>query len=578
MRVRHYLLILALLLSSFSTYCQSVARINKPIAKIDSLLRLVAQYSVRDSVRVDMLNQIGFEYWTVEAIKSEIYGSEALALASVLNYESGMAMANRVIGVSHWTRGNFFYALEYLFESQEIYKEIHDRLGQANATMNIGLVYNDQQNYALALQYYFNALKLFEGLQQPDRIGTTYTKIGTAYINLKKFSTAYEYFIKALHLHQTNKYDFGILETNNQLGIMYREQGNLPEAEKFLTQSLALSEMMGNHEYTSRNLENLASIYIRQNKIQLAEDYLKRAQPLAREMGNKKSLLNILNDLKDISALRNDYKNALSYLEQYEILKDSLFSQQTAQRIQALEREREEKEKEQTLELRKQEMLLLQQKARTDRLIALSMGVILFLLAISGIIILRIQRLRLKKNKELFENNKLLFDSKQKLAEAELENTKLKEKELRQALELKNRELTSYTVNFIQKNELFDEIKERIEKIKESPQPAVSKELNGLLRQLHQRQTIDKDWEDFKLTFENVHPDFFNKLHSQFPDLSPAELKLCALIRLNLGIKEMASLLGISADSTKTARYRLRKKLNLAEEQNLNDFILSLNA
>jgi tetratricopeptide (TPR) repeat protein len=398
------------------------------------------------------------------------------------------------------------------------------------------------------------------------------------YVSQRKFSNAYEYFVKALHLHQNHNYGFGILETNNELGLMYREQGNLVEAERCLIQSLSLSEIMGNREYTSRNLENLASIYIRQNKIELAEKYLKRAHALTEEQGNKKLMLSILNDLKNISTLKNDYQSALHYFEQYEVLKDSLFSQQTAQRIQALEKEREEKEKEQTLELRKQEMLLLQQKARTDRLIALSLGILLFILMLSGIFILRIQRFRLRKNKELFENNQLLFESKQKLAQTELENTKLKEKELRQALELKNRELTSYTVNFIQKNELFDEIKERIEKIKNATQPVIAKELSSLLRQLQQRQTIDKDWEDFKLTFENVHPDFFNKLLSQFPDLSPSELKLCALIKLNLGIKEMAALLGISADSAKTARYRLRKKLHLAEEQNLNDFILSLNA
>jgi tetratricopeptide (TPR) repeat protein len=576
--VQKHLLAILLISGSLGVCAQSTVRIDKPSVKIDSLLRVLAAYPSRDSIRVNMLNEIGFEYWTVEAIKSEIYGIEALSLAKLLHYNRGTAMANRVIGVSHWARGNFLYALEYLFESQEIYKSIHDRLGEANATMNIGLIYSDQQNHTLALQYYFDALKLFENLQQPDRIGITYTKIGIVYVSQRKFSNAYEYFVKALHLHQNHNYGFGILETNSELGLMYREQGNLVEAERCLIQSLSLSEIMGNREYTSRNLENLASIYIRQNKIELAEKYLKRAHALTKEQGNKKLMLSILNDLKNISTLKNDYQSALHYFEQYEVLKDSLFSQQTAQRIQALEKEREEKEKEQTLELRKQEMLLLQQKARTDRLIALSLGILLFILMLSGIFILRIQRFRLRKNKELFENNQLLFESKQKLAQTELENTKLKEKELRQALELKNRELTSYTVNFIQKNELFDEIKERIEKIKNATQPVIAKELSSLLRQLQQRQTIDKDWEDFKLTFENVHPDFFNKLLSRFPDLSPSELKLCALIKLNLGIKEMAALLGISADSAKTARYRLRKKLHLAEEQNLNDFILSLNA
>ena len=86
----------------------------------------------------------------------------------------------------------------------------------------------------------------------------------------------------------------------------------------------------------------------------------------------------------------------------------------------------------------------------------------------------------------------------------------------------------------------------------------------------------NKDWKDFDTYFESLNKNFYLRLKEISPDISPNDLKICALIKLNLSIKEMAVILSISPDSVKTARYRLRKKLSLQTEDNLTDFILSL--
>jgi len=89
---------------------------------------------------------------------------------------------------------------------------------------------------------------------------------------------------------------------------------------------------------------------------------------------------------------------------------------------------------------------------------------------------------------------------------------------------------------------------------------------------------IDQDWENFKLMFDEVHPNFFVVLKERYPDLGNAELKLSALLRLNMNLKESSKVLGISPDSVKTARYRLRKKLNLEHDHNLVDFFISFDS
>jgi DNA-binding response OmpR family regulator len=83
-------------------------------------------------------------------------------------------------------------------------------------------------------------------------------------------------------------------------------------------------------------------------------------------------------------------------------------------------------------------------------------------------------------------------------------------------------------------------------------------------------------WEDFETHFKSVHPLFMDNLINNFPKLSTGEIKLCALLRLNLNSKEIASILFQNPQSIDIARYRLRKKMELKRDENLNSFLMSI--
>jgi len=87
---------------------------------------------------------------------------------------------------------------------------------------------------------------------------------------------------------------------------------------------------------------------------------------------------------------------------------------------------------------------------------------------------------------------------------------------------------------------------------------------------------LEEDWKDFKLHFEKVHRDFFQKLRNQCPGLTENDLRLCAYIRIGMRIKQIAQMLSVSSESVKTNRYRLRKKLDLPEKLTLDEFIFKL--
>jgi len=87
---------------------------------------------------------------------------------------------------------------------------------------------------------------------------------------------------------------------------------------------------------------------------------------------------------------------------------------------------------------------------------------------------------------------------------------------------------------------------------------------------------LDKDWQQFEIYLNDLHAGFYSNLKAKHPNLTKTELRVCSLSKLRYSLKESAQTLSISPDSVKSARYRVKKKLELTGEQDLSDFLNSL--
>lgn len=174
-----------------------------------------------------------------------------------------------------------------------------------------------------------------------------------------------------------------------------------------------------------------------------------------------------------------------------------------------------------------------------------------------------------ERTKEINRQNKQIIEQNEKYR-------KLKEKQLQEQIEYKNKQLTIYTLHLIQKNESLKELQLEINKAIRHSDRKDHGDLRHFGSLIDYSFRKDDEWEKFKLYFESVHSGFFENLLQLHPTLSPQELRLCALIRLNLSIQETATILGISAESVKTARSRLRKKMDLNSQESLVDHIMKL--
>jgi DNA-binding CsgD family transcriptional regulator len=182
---------------------------------------------------------------------------------------------------------------------------------------------------------------------------------------------------------------------------------------------------------------------------------------------------------------------------------------------------------------------------------------------------------KIKKGRSQLHQQNVIHEGKQRLAQIELDIRKQREEELNKELEFRNRALTTYTLNLVQKNGMLDDVRGVIQDVLKGGTEKET-QLKKLIHLIDYSFTLDKDWDGFKTYFEQVHPDFFKKLKETYPQLTPTELKLCALIRLSLSIKESASVLSISPDSVKVSRHRVRKKLGLTTDDNLTEFIMAV--
>ncbi|MEN7548191.1 hypothetical protein AAG747_09740 [Rapidithrix thailandica] len=148
--------------------------------------------------------------------------------------------------------------------------------------------------------------------------------------------------------------------------------------------------------------------------------------------------------------------------------------------------------------------------------------------------------------------------------------------QLREELHSKHKELATYTLHTIHKNQLLELLKMHLLQLMKNVEYTEAKEFKKLVQMIDDSFDLDKEWEGFRMSFDHVYRGFVTKLRATSPQLTSNDVRLCSLYKMGLSSKEIATILGISLNSLKVARYRLRKKLSLAPEIDLKEFLNSL--
>lgn len=327
---------------------------------------------------------------------------------------------------------------------------------------------------------------------------------------------------------------------------------NWNQSERYLNEALQLYTQLGEAALvpdvllelgrTSRFLENLEK----------AEAYLKSARTKASNYGQALVLVNCFEELSLLASIKEQYQVAFTYQQLLIQVKDSLYNIERTNAIEDLEFQFKTEKAAQELEMLQKEKNLI-----TNRWLTLALG--LFLIIIIGILIYDNQKRKHRQETELL------------ITEDELRKAEIKI--MTEVLAHNQQKLSAYTDHLLKKNELVGELQDKVKTaVSDEDSIAASKLLNNISSV---RILTEDDWEEFKLLFDGVHRGLLERLLSEFQNLTLAEQRLFLLMKLEMSTKQIANILGVSPESVKKGRYRLKKKLDLQEAQTLQDFVRS---
>lgn len=513
------------------------------ISKVEALIGLTHYYADRDMLEV------------------REYAEQAFQLSQTLNYEHGIAKSIHGIASYHDHFGEYDLALDHYLKSLKIFEKLNDSINISSLYLSIGVFFRKQKNYAKALEYYQKSNAIESKIDHFECLAANYNNIGNVYSDLNKIDSAMIYYRRSLELYQQTGTDHQAAAIKVNLGIQYEEKGDYVKAEKFYMEALEISRAEKDLQDEMIALTNIGFLYIKKKQYAKSADYFSKAKDLCEQLNDINWKTNIYEGLSQLEENRGNFESALRWNQKLLTLKDSIFNIEQKAVIEKMQARFE-------LEQKEKEIIRLNKEKEIQQQKRLALMVIMVLSLLLGIILFIWQRSKLFKERKIAEQQeKILISENRKL---ELEQEKIKSE-----LAFRDKELTTFALHLVQKNEFLKHIEEVLQKVP-SANSNTQKALKKVSFELHQNQLIGNELADFHIRLDEVNSQFFQHLESKFPQLTKKEKRLAALLRLGLTSKEISVLNHVGEQAIKMSRHRLRKRLSLDSSVNLTNFFKNL--
>ena len=463
--------------------------------------------------------------------------------------------------------GAYDSALNYAFKALNIFERFGNNEFAAYNSVTIADIYSrEKAMFNKSLGFYKKALKLYSQAGDTTETGGTLMSISYLFSSKNQYDSAEYYALKAIDINKKSGNLNYLIANYDNLAQIYGNLDKYDLALAYFRKSESLLKRFDNNLFWAGHYAFMVDTYERMGDFEKVLELANKGLSYAKKTGDKEMTAEFYNAISNALEKTGRYKESLHYLHLADSLEQMLSDEKTKEKMaqtEALYR----------LNTMQNRLTLMEAQNRAEKLTrTLLLLAILIVIIIFVFVILMIMRKR-KNEKALYHYKAQLAEKKEKLIKSELEQKKLREQELQKELEFKTRQLTTTALNIVQKNKSLNELSEMLHETERKAKPEVKSELQSLRKAIERTVKRDKDWEIFRLHFEQVNPGFFERLKKINPALTQNDLRISAFIRLRLSIKESASILNLSPTSVKTARYKLRKKLNLKNDDNLYEFI-----
>lgn len=178
------------------------------------------------------------------------------------------------------------------------------------------------------------------------------------------------------------------------------------------------------------------------------------------------------------------------------------------------------------------------------------------------------QKLQLKEEELRHQQKILELELK---AENELNIQEYEKHILELEVQTKSSEVAGKSLSIAKQSEMIDNIRLILQQ-----EDDIDRLKSEILKAIKINAVNKHEWEIFENNLSQIHQGFISGISAKYPQLTSKDIKLCIYLKMNLSSKEIAPLMNISFRGVELHRYRLRKKLGLAPEENLYKFMLSI--
>ncbi|WP_196939637.1 tetratricopeptide repeat protein [Sphingobacterium pedocola] len=481
------------------------------------------------------------------------------------NYQKAIDIVHPASALKAWMLveyGFYLYDFRNISKAQNVYLnaiEIIKSLSPEKIIMpdqtykKLGYFFGTIGDYEEAITYLEHAIRYAP--QKSNLRAEILDNTGIYYLAKKDTSRAMEHFREAEMLaHEIGDFVRKGKTLGNQ-ALVLRDRGQINEAIAFLKQDIVYSERYRADRNTMYASILLAELYVRNSNIKEAKLSLERAERYASsKVYLKKSEKEIVKLRLEIAIREGDISGELLARRRLDGLSNTLQNWDGESVLQQIrissDRNKFNQELVRSIEQYHHEQL----SKRVFIIICLILVVVIFL-----------STYIYKRKLSIKERN---YDAM--VADLQREKTAMDQK-IVQASET----LLTYKGYLLGKNQQIDRLTTEIDQIRISSSSFLEEKNGRLQALLDSHLMTEENWGNFKRTYQVDNPIFYDRLLTDFPEITESNLRYILLAKLDLSNKEISNLLGITSEAIKKSRQRLKKKLGLIRYQELSNLIMS---
>jgi signal transduction histidine kinase/DNA-binding response OmpR family regulator len=302
---------------------------------LDSLYALVKIHPEQDTVRVKLLYNICHNQLGCNIGKNLALATEALEISKKINYPRGIAASHRYLAYYHRSLSDYSTAVSHALEMARVSEECGYVRGVGLANFILGIIAHENNKIDKAREYYFKAVEYGTLAKNNQDVASAYMSLGNLGLEIENYDEAYQYLLKSQESYKNSGSDLGVLYNN--IAIVHLNKGNYDSAKFYFMRALTLAEEAKHDNMRSTVTSGLGDLYIKLGQNDVAEKYLNISLEAAQDSENKRLVSLAYESLAEFERTRGRYISALKYHDLTDRYKDSVYTEENANRIAMME-------------------------------------------------------------------------------------------------------------------------------------------------------------------------------------------------------------------------------------------------